>query len=157
MTVTLNIKEGTCHCGCNGTPKGKKSKFIQGHDARLKSRLISAHRSGEKVLYNGTEKTAKQVARSYGFGAMITDAPAKPKAKPKQPKAKAKADSNGVAQVPAGEIAIGDFVGQRKSGPFVMVAETVAGPKAVFLKDKAGQTIARPNKATKVWKQEQVA
>lgn len=27
-----------CECGCGGFPKGKKSRFIPGHDAKLHSR-----------------------------------------------------------------------------------------------------------------------
>lgn len=27
---------GTCQCGCGGSPKGAKSRFLPGHDARVK-------------------------------------------------------------------------------------------------------------------------
>ncbi len=30
-----------CLCGCDGTPKGKKSRFVMGHDAKLRSELAA--------------------------------------------------------------------------------------------------------------------
>lgn len=31
-----------CRCGCGATPKGKKARFIPGHDARLRGILLRA-------------------------------------------------------------------------------------------------------------------
>jgi hypothetical protein len=39
----------SCPCGCGDFPKGKKSVFCMGHDARLRERLIRAHLLGDDV------------------------------------------------------------------------------------------------------------
>lgn len=33
----------SCPCGCGDTPKGKRTTFCMGHDARLRERIIRAH------------------------------------------------------------------------------------------------------------------
>lgn len=38
-----------CLCGCGLTPLGKKARFIPGHDAKLRSRLVNAARAGDKA------------------------------------------------------------------------------------------------------------
>ncbi len=37
-----------CLCGCGGTPKGKTSRFISGHDARYHSALKRAEKEAAK-------------------------------------------------------------------------------------------------------------
>lgn len=45
--------EGLCECGCGEKPLGKKGRFLPGHDARLKGRLIRLsewlEENGEKI------------------------------------------------------------------------------------------------------------
>lgn len=65
-----------CPCGCDTKPNGAKSKFVQGHDARLKGVLIRAHLTGTKVAYledrsgkhKATPQTAMTVAKTHGWG-----------------------------------------------------------------------------------------
>ena len=33
------VERASCLCGCGQTPKGKKSRFLMGHDSRLHSEL----------------------------------------------------------------------------------------------------------------------
>lgn len=47
--VILAINDGDCPCGCETQPKGKKSVFAMGHDARLKGKLIRAHLNGVPI------------------------------------------------------------------------------------------------------------
>lgn len=59
ITTTNPIK--SCLCGCGSVTKG--GKFAPGHDARLKGRLIRAHRSGDT--------TAQQQLVELGWGRFI--------------------------------------------------------------------------------------
>jgi hypothetical protein len=36
-----------CLCGCGGTPKGDKARFVVGHDAKLKGRLLNEASGGD--------------------------------------------------------------------------------------------------------------
>jgi len=38
-------KTATCNCGCKGTTKG--GRFLPGHDAKLKSRLVTKAKAGD--------------------------------------------------------------------------------------------------------------
>lgn len=52
--LRLSYKTGdnaTCRCGC-GEKVGKKSKFRQGHDARMKGRVADAINNGAKIETN---------------------------------------------------------------------------------------------------------
>lgn len=61
----------SCHCGCGEFPTGNGSRFLMGHDARLKSKLVRAALHGVEVrwLYDGHETgglPAEEVAAAYG-------------------------------------------------------------------------------------------
>lgn len=64
----------SCPCGCGELPKGKKTKFAMGHDARMKGVLIRAHLSEAKVVWHvvgSDEKPDPQdafaIANVYGW------------------------------------------------------------------------------------------
>ena len=45
-----------CACGCGGYPKGADSKFCQGHDMKLRSRITEAYdqyRIPEAIIASG--------------------------------------------------------------------------------------------------------
>ncbi len=61
-----------CECGCKAGTKG--GRFLPGHDAKLKSRLINAVRGGDKA-------SAKRM-RDLGWERFVPTAePTKPRAK----------------------------------------------------------------------------
>lgn len=41
------VKHAPCLCGCGETPKGKNARFVVGHDARLKGRLLNEASAGD--------------------------------------------------------------------------------------------------------------
>lgn len=41
------LQPKTCACGCGGVPRGKKSQYLQGHDAKHKSKLMKAMKDGD--------------------------------------------------------------------------------------------------------------
>ena len=47
--IVLARGAGDCRCGCGDRPKGPKSVFCMGHDARLRGRLLRAHLMGVQV------------------------------------------------------------------------------------------------------------
>ncbi len=56
--VLLKVADGECVCGCGDRPKRAGSKFVQGHDARLRGILTRAHLTGHPVtLVRGDEVT----------------------------------------------------------------------------------------------------
>lgn len=57
---TVQVEEATkeetwvhppCECGCGGIPKGKKARFLPGHDAKVHSRELAAERALEGPRY----------------------------------------------------------------------------------------------------------
>lgn len=70
-----------CLCGCGEIPVRKRSRFIPGHDAQLKSRLYAAIRNEDTP----EDERAAHVATLDGFGW--------PQPAPKRSKAKAKAEA----------------------------------------------------------------
>lgn len=48
--VVLKMQDGSCPCGCLENPRGKKTSFLQGHDAKLKGILIRAHLTNTPVV-----------------------------------------------------------------------------------------------------------
>lgn len=66
----------SCASGSLEFPSNRKSKFVQGGDARLKGRLIRAHLTGTKVVRvidgkAGKAGTALAVAKEHGFEKQI--------------------------------------------------------------------------------------
>lgn len=55
--VTETEPRATCLCGCEATPKHKKSRFMPGHDAQLKATLYA------KVRDNDLDEDERQAAR----------------------------------------------------------------------------------------------
>ena len=47
--VVILRGQGLCACGCGKAPQTAKSRFAQGHDARLRGRLMRAHVTGTPV------------------------------------------------------------------------------------------------------------
>ena len=57
-----------CECGCGETVKGKKARFVVGHDAKLKGRLLAAFDAGDEsagatLVANGWKSEADLAAR----------------------------------------------------------------------------------------------
>lgn len=42
------FEPNTCACGCGGVPRGKNSLYLQGHDAKHKSKLKQAMENGDE-------------------------------------------------------------------------------------------------------------
>ncbi|MDP9363922.1 MAG: hypothetical protein M3Q10_06800 [Chloroflexota bacterium] len=40
LSATREDAQHCCLCGCGGQPKGKKSRYVQGHDAKHRSQLL---------------------------------------------------------------------------------------------------------------------
>lgn len=40
-TKATTTVSGECECGCGGHPRGKRSRFLPGHDAKLVSKLVA--------------------------------------------------------------------------------------------------------------------
>lgn len=78
---------------CGGEVPNKR-EFRPGHDAKLKSTLIKAYRSGGTLIVRDggmrTEASAQEMAKERGWERFLTDAPAR---KPR--KTKATAEGNG--------------------------------------------------------------
>ncbi len=48
LVVKTRVQDHQCLCGCGGSPKGKNSRFLPGHDARMKgtgSRYDGGHKN----------------------------------------------------------------------------------------------------------------
>lgn len=92
-----------CECGCGGVPTRKRSKFLPGHDARLKSQLYTAIREGNEDGATDEQRAAGDAAltrlKSYDW----------PEPAPKRPKAKkAKPTADGET-APDGEVNVDDL------------------------------------------------
>ncbi len=48
-----------CQCGCTGTPASRRSRFLPGHDARLRSVLLAAAEA-DAGAYTAAETEAAQ-------------------------------------------------------------------------------------------------
>ena len=68
--IEIVVPDGTCGDGC-GEPVAKGRRFRQGHDAKLKSVLLRAHRAGDpiRVVADGqrTTSTAKALLEERGW------------------------------------------------------------------------------------------
>lgn len=80
-TMTREVVQQTCLDGCGGVPTGKKSRFIQGHDATLKGRLIRAHINAVPVaiVVNGqrNEMSALEYAADLNWDRFLVEATAR--------------------------------------------------------------------------------
>lgn len=79
--LVLRVNPGQCLCGCGETPKGSKSLFAMGHDARLKGKLIRAHLTGTPVTVitsrEAQTKDAVEAASEIGWDAYLREAEAR--------------------------------------------------------------------------------
>jgi hypothetical protein len=46
-TARAATPRATCECGCSGTPKGKKARYLPGHDSKHASALKKAATTSE--------------------------------------------------------------------------------------------------------------
>lgn len=70
----FSTADDVLHVGTCGDETARK--FCPGHDARTKSTLQKAHRTGRKLVHqNGTTYTAAELAKIYGYERFLTDAP----------------------------------------------------------------------------------
>lgn len=60
-TAAVAATGGTCRCGCGADVKAG-SKFLPGHDAKLKGKLSRAALAGVTVTLNGVEQTPAEAA-----------------------------------------------------------------------------------------------
>jgi hypothetical protein len=87
--------ETACKCGCGKQPTRPTSRFIQGHDARLKGALTRAALTNTKVeaLVEGKPAalvTATAFAKQHGFGDTVAASVARAKVTPTKPPAAAR-------------------------------------------------------------------
>ena len=80
-SLTIQFEEGQCQEGC-GEAVAKGRRFLQGHDARLKSKLYAAVRADESVKVNGKSVSPASVITGYGW-----PQPAPKRARKAKPKA----------------------------------------------------------------------
>lgn len=64
--IAIKYNDGQCQEGC-GKQTAKGRRFVQGHDARLKSVLYTAVREDKSVTVNGKTAKASDVIASYGW------------------------------------------------------------------------------------------
>lgn len=76
-----NLASGNYETFSTGCAATTKREFAPGHDAKLKSFLITHGAQGHDIKFGITLGTAEQFAKQYTFGYMITDGIAKAKAK----------------------------------------------------------------------------
>ena len=60
-----SVNTTPCECGCKGIPSKKGSRFLRGHDMKLRSKLLKASRNGGGNQQT-REKALKQL-RSLGW------------------------------------------------------------------------------------------
>lgn len=70
-----------CLCGCGETPKGKKARFIPGHDAQLKASFYRTIRSTDEAVTAEAKAEAVQRLDDLGWPQPTPKAPRKPRAK----------------------------------------------------------------------------
>jgi hypothetical protein len=64
--VVLRVHPGMCKCGCGGQVQAKTSRFVQGHDVRLRGVLIRAVATQTPVrVVTGTDEIVYQSALEY--------------------------------------------------------------------------------------------
>lgn len=95
--LTIVAGDGLCGCGCGEATKGK-SKYRQGHDARLRSLLYEAHRDGKSVVIEKEGEASKTVTamsqiKKHGFPEPAAKKAPKPKAEKTEDAAEATGDS----------------------------------------------------------------
>lgn len=67
MTPT-NTERPACECGCGGFPKGKRSRFVPGHDAKLHSAQKKAEAEAPRAPVNDQDAAPKPSRRRSGHG-----------------------------------------------------------------------------------------
>lgn len=77
--VLVYPTELVCRCGCGQPTRNVRSRFRQGHDARLKGILIRAAVTGTKIeIREGDDKpvtvTAAAAAKAFGFEHQVRQA-----------------------------------------------------------------------------------
>lgn len=83
-----------CLCGCGQIPKGKKARFMPGHDAQLKAVLYRTIRDPEAPADAKAEATQK--LSDFGWPQPTEKAPRKSRAKDKGDAEEAPADGGPV-------------------------------------------------------------
>lgn len=76
-----NLASGNYDIFSTGCVQTTKREFAPGHDAKLKSFLITHGAQGHEIRYGSLVTTAEDVAKRYTFGYMILDGIAKAKEK----------------------------------------------------------------------------
>lgn len=76
-----NLASGNYDIFSTGCVQTTKREFAPGHDAKLKSFLITHGSQGHEIRYGSLVTTAEDVAKRYTFGYMILDGIEKAKAK----------------------------------------------------------------------------
>lgn len=66
--MLTQTRKQACLCGCGEMPSRPGSRFLPGHDAKLKSQLTGAIREGRKtVSVGGRRRDPRQIARELGW------------------------------------------------------------------------------------------
>lgn len=78
-----------CPCGCGHVPVGKKSRFMMGHDAKLRGILIRAHLTGTKMVEvidgkEGAVISAMMMSQHYDWAPYLKQAELRREGKSRQ-------------------------------------------------------------------------
>lgn len=67
-----------CACGCGQQPAGRKARFLPGHDAKLKSRILIAHKAKRSLDFQQQQVVPDAVAAQLGWSEWFNQASAAP-------------------------------------------------------------------------------
>lgn len=70
--VSILVGEGLCGCGCGEAPAGRGTKFLMGHDARLKGVLTRAHASQVRIALFENSTGVADVVDPLEYAARFT-------------------------------------------------------------------------------------
>lgn len=91
--IAIKFGDGQCQEGC-GKQTAKGRRFVQGHDARLKSVLYTAVREDKSLTVNGKNVKPSDHIDSYGWGQPAERKPRKRTAKSGAKKSTAKKNTS---------------------------------------------------------------
>lgn len=135
-----NLASGNYETFSTGCVATTKREFAPGHDAKLKSFLITHGAQGHDIRFGITLGTAEQFAKQYTFGYMILEGIAKATEKANA-KAEREAARAAKKNAPKGERKLAEGAG------VVKVADVVKAEEAAHAEAEAAKVAARENSA----------
>lgn len=70
--ISLLVGDGLCACGCGDAPRGRGTKFVMGHDAKLKGVLTRAHASQVQIALYENSTGVADVVSAIDYAARFT-------------------------------------------------------------------------------------